>query len=127
MSTSPLLRLYIGQHGQTASGVVSQDDGGAILQSIVGRAPFMLSTEESVNGKTVRTSVLVVVPSQGGLVCSMSPAELIPLDAQGRPIPMQNGKPMASPSGWDDPRKIPVTTFERLPWGVDAPSPAAKP
>lgn len=129
MSQEPtgIVRLYLGQHGQTASTVVTAADGQAILQAVVGRVPFFLSTEEvAPNREVIRTSVFVVVPSSGGLVLSLSKAEPIPLDAAGRPIPLgTDGRPVAQPAAWDDPRKAPRSTFERLPWSAVELSPQA--
>lgn len=122
-----LVRLYIAQSGQTASTVVTREDGDALLRSIVGQAPFLLSTKERApNGDIARMSVFVAVPAVGGLVAQLTEAVAVPLDARGAPIPFgPDGIPLAKPAAWDDPAKAPLSVFERLPWPNPAAAPAA--
>lgn len=113
-----LIRLYIAQHGQSATVVITPEDGEAVLRAIVGAVPFMLSSKEkSANGAVKRTSGITIVPRQGGVVHSLSDGLPIPMSAAGRPIPVVDGKPTAAPAYWDKVADSVVSTFERLPWG----------
>lgn len=114
-----LLRLYIAQHGQSATTIVSEEHSKEILAAIVGGVPFMLSaTEKTPNGGTARTSAIVLAPLRGGLTFSISPGNPIPLDERRVPIPIVDGQPTKKPVSWDNPRDQVVSVFERLPWST---------